>query len=273
MAFFRGDVYSYALDKMTSLNLYLPHDDLARCQISRPMHTLVLLHGLQGNNSFWFRYSSVERYAQEHNVALIMPEAEMSMYVDMRRGLDYGTYIGQELKSIVSSMFHVPTDRAHYSVAGFSMGGYGALRLALRYPEEFGRCMCISGAFMLGGEEHMEHLRAWRDPGRKPTYDPEEELERTFKKAGVGAFGEELACLPENDLFSLAKRAVDEKAELPRLLLTCGSEDFLLNVNRSYARYFASVGLPYQFESWSGDHNWKFVDESMERYFSFFTEP
>lgn len=64
MAFFRGDVFSYALDKMTPLNVFLPHDDLPRLQVDKPMRTLVLLHGLQGNASFWSRYSSIERYAQ-----------------------------------------------------------------------------------------------------------------------------------------------------------------------------------------------------------------
>ena len=93
MSFFRGDVYSYALDKMTPLNIYLPHDDNRRFRVDKPQRTLILLHGLEGNHSYWNRYTSVERYAQRRNLALIMPEAEMSMYSDMKCGLQYGQYI------------------------------------------------------------------------------------------------------------------------------------------------------------------------------------
>ena len=165
MAFFRGDIYSYELDKMTSLNVYLPHDDLARCQITKPMSTLILLHGLQGNNSFWTRYSSVERYAQEHNIALVIPEAEMSLYADMRCGLAYGRYIGEELKQIVQAMFRIPTDREHYGIAGFSMGGREALAIGILRPDLFGYVGSIAAApgLVPGKDWAMEHPGQFRE--------------------------------------------------------------------------------------------------------------
>ena len=272
MAFFRGDIYSYELDKMTSMNVYLPHDDLARCQITKPMSTLILLHGLQGNNSFWTRYSSVERYAQEHNIALVIPEAEMSLYADMRCGLAYGRYIGEELKQIVQAMFRIPTDREHYGIAGFSMGGYGALRLALCYPEIFGKCMSICGAMALGSEAHLSELRVWRDPGQKAYYDPDEELMRTFRKSSVSAYGPELPCLPENDLSQLTRAAVQTQVSVPQILLTCGTEDFTYGDNCRYDALLTELGIPHQFYTWPGEHNWAFVDESVCQYLRFFAE-
>lgn len=273
MAFFRGDVFSYALDKMTSLNVFLPHDDLPRLQVDKPMRTLVLLHGLQGNASFWSRYSSIERYAQAHNIALIMPEGEMSMFVDMKHGLDYGEYYGKELKKIVGQLFNVPTDREHYSIAGFSMGGYGALRLSLQYPEEFSHCMCVAGAFMLGGEKHLTELKNWQESDIRPSpYDPEYELQRTFKKSCEAAYGIAMEPSPETDLIQLAKSAVESGKELPKILMTSGTEDFLHDVSLEYSEYFNSIGLKHELHTWEGDHCWKFVDESMRDYISFFTE-
>ena len=60
MAFFHGDIYSYALDKMTPLNVYLPCDDNRRFLVDRPQKTLILLHGLEGNSSYWGRYTVFE---------------------------------------------------------------------------------------------------------------------------------------------------------------------------------------------------------------------
>lgn len=273
MAFFRGDVFSYALDKMTSLNVFLPHDDLPRLQVTdKPMRTLVLLHGLQGNASFWSRYSSIERYAQAHNIALIIPEGEMSMFINMKHGLDYGTYYGKELKEIVGKLFNVPTDWEHYSIAGFSMGGYGALRLSLQYPEEFSHCMCIAGAFMLGGEKHLKELREWKGSDDRPVpYDPEYELQRTFKKSCEAAYGINMEPSPDTDLIQLAKTAVESGKELPKILMTSGTEDFLHDVSLEYSEYFRSIGLEHELHIWSGEHCWKFVDESMRDYIDFFT--
>lgn len=270
MAFFRGDVYSYALDKMTPLSVYLPHDDLPRLAVSAPMSTLVLLHGLQGNQSFWTRYSSVERYAQARNLALVIPEGEMSNYCDMRCGLAYERYLAEELREIVSCMFRIPTDRAHYGIAGFSMGGYGALRLALRHPDLFGKCMSISGALTLGSEEHLAKLRAWRDPGRKPWYDAEEALTRTFRASAVAAYGESLPALPENDLFALTRKIVRSGAPLPEILMTCGTEDFTIEENRRYDALLTALGVPHTFRTWQGEHTWAFVDESVRRDLDFF---
>ena len=274
MAFFRGDVFSYTLDKMTSLNVFLPHDDLPRLQVTdKPMRTLVLLHGLQGNASFWSRYSSIERYAQAHNIALIMPEGEMSMFVDMKHGLDYGEYYGKELKKIVGQLFNVPTDREHYSIAGFSMGGYGALRLSLQYPEEFSHCMCIAGAFMLGGERHLTELKNWQESDVRPSpYDPEYELQRTFKKSCEAAYGIAMEPSPETDLIQLAKSAVESGKDLPRILMTSGTEDFLHDVSIEYSKYFNSIGLEHELHTWEGDHCCKFVDETMRDYIGFFAD-
>ena len=191
----------------------------------------------------------------------------------MLNSLDYGIYYGKELKSIVRQLFNVPTDREHYSIAGFSMGGYGAMRLALQYPEEFSHCMCISGAFMLGGEKHLQELKDWQESDVRPApYNPDYELQRTFKKSCEAAYGIDMKPSPESDLLQLSKAAIASGKELPKFLLTCGTEDFLFHVSKEYSEYFNSIGLEHEFHTWSGEHCWKFVDESVCNYISFFTE-
>lgn len=77
---------------------------------------------------------------------------------------------------------------------------------------------------------------------------------------------------PETDLIQLAKAAVDSGKELPKILLTSGTEDFLHDVSVEYSDYFRSIGLEHEFYKWSGEHCWKFVDESVRDHMEFFTK-
>lgn len=270
MGFFRGDVYSYALDKMTPVNVYLPWDDNRRFSVKAPQRTLILLHGLEGNSSYWSRYTSVERYAQRRNLAVIMPEAEMSMYADMRCGQAYARYIGEELPKLIGNLFQTPTDRDRLSIAGLSMGGYGALRMALTWPEIYGRCAVFSGALMLGSREHLEELRRYRDPGRGENYIEMEEIDRSMYRGGLGAYGENLEYRPEDDILYLAEQAVKKSCGLPRILMTCGTEDFLLDVSREYSKRLGQIGVSHEFKTWKGVHDWQFWEECIRDCIDFF---
>lgn len=272
MAFFRGDVYSYALGKMTPLAVYLPYDDNRRFGVKKPLRTLVLLHGIGGNYSYWSRFSSVERYAQQHNLALVMPDGELSLYADNLCGQNYATYIGEELKEILSHLFCIPTDRERYFIGGLSMGGYGALKLALRYPDQFGRCASFSGALTIGTQEQLTAISGWKYAGKPEEYEEEFELHRELYQGYLGAYGEQLTYRESEDLLFLARKAVERGEKLPRLLLTCGTEDFLYETNLEYCKLLDRLGISYEFHEWSGEHMWKFWDESMRDYISFFDD-
>ncbi len=270
MAFFSGDIYSYALDKMTPIHLYLPQDDNRRFNVKRSQKTLILLHGLEGNYSYWSRYTSVERYAQERNLALVMPDGDMSMYSDMRCGQRYAAYIGEELPRILKSMFCLNLERENFSIAGLSMGGYGALKAAFTHPETFGRCASFSGALKLGSKEHLEELKEYRDPGNREMYVEMEEIERSMYHGALGAYGESMEYRPENDLLFLAGEAAALGKKMPQTLLTCGTEDFLFQVNRDYSEKLAAIGVKNELKSWPGVHNWLFWEESIRDYIDFF---
>lgn len=270
MAFFCGDIYSYALDKMTPLNLYLPCDDNRRFNVGKPQKTLILLHGLEGNYSYWTRYTSVERYAQERNLALIMPDGDMSMYADMRCGQRYAAYIGEELPKLLKSMFRLNLDRENLSIAGLSMGGYGALRMAFTHPETFGRCASFSGALMLGSREYLEELKGYREPEAGETYVEMDEINRSMYHGALGAYGEAMEYRQEHDLLFLAGQAAASGKALPRTLLTCGTEDFLFQVNRDYSEKLNEAGIRNDLKSWPGIHNWLFWEECIRNYMDFF---
>ena len=80
------------------------------------------------------------------NLIVIMPGAERSFYADMEHGYKYWTYISEELPSIMKSFFPISDKREDTFVAGLSMGGYGAMKLAFNHPERYAAAASLSSA-------------------------------------------------------------------------------------------------------------------------------
>ena len=109
--------------------------------------TLYLLHGLCGNHTDWSRKTSIERYASDHGIAVVMPAVARSWYTDTVYGANYFTFVTQELPHVCRSYFKGMSDRREDNlIGGLSMGGYGAIKAALTYPEQYSACVILSSA-------------------------------------------------------------------------------------------------------------------------------
>ena len=140
MAFLHCEIFSNTLDMATAVNVILPNEgDPDEAPV------LMLLHGLSDNASGWSRYTAVEQYAREIGIAVIMPEVQRSFYTDMVCGLPYFTYISSELPAQCRRMFGLSGRRERNYIAGLSMGGYGALKCALTFPDYYIGCGSFSG--------------------------------------------------------------------------------------------------------------------------------
>ena len=175
---------------------------------AQPQNTLILLHGLSGACDTWNRRTSIERYAQKHNLAVIMPEVQRSWYTDMVYGLPYFTFITDELPRLAANTLRVPVDPAHLYVGGLSMGGYGALKCALTYPERYAGCISLSARCSVQNKLKLIE----NDPGQIREWQ--------------AILGEDLTVKPENDLYALLAR-IQKPAASPRFYVACGTEDFL----------------------------------------------
>ena len=87
---------------------------------------LYLLHGTSHDCSHFLRYTSIERYATDRKLAVVMPSAQLSGYADMVHGEAFFTYLTEEVPQIVKNIYKVSSRREDTFVAGVSMGGYGA---------------------------------------------------------------------------------------------------------------------------------------------------
>ena len=139
MAFLECHIYSSVLGRAVNVNVLLPQVPYsANAEVRKQKFpVLYLLHGLSDDATMWFRRSSIERYADAHKIAVVMPDGGRGFYSDAVAGDQMWTFISAELPFFIKSAFPVSDKREHTFAAGLSMGGYGALKLGLRMPENF----------------------------------------------------------------------------------------------------------------------------------------
>ena len=222
-----------------------------------PFPVLYLLHGISNDHTHWVRKSNVERYAAAHRLAVVMPSVGRSYYADQKVGYDYFTYVAQELPQVMGAMFPLSQRRDDTFVAGLSMGGYGAVKLALNYPERYGAAASFSGCLDLEG---LIGSMTAQGLASQPLPDKLRRGADELKRA-LGS-PEEFSGSP-NDLMSLAKAA--DPARCPALYLSCGTEDPLMGCNRSFTAMLDQNGIPYTWFDGPGGHDWEFWDSQIRQ--------
>ena len=210
-----------------------------------------LLHGLSEYASSWIRKSNVERYALERGLVLVMPSVDRSMYCDGVLGQNYFTYLTRELPGYLEKVFGLSRKREQNFIMGFSMGGFGAARAALTYPEQYAAWGSLSGLVDL-----MPMLFRLDDSVRE---------EFPF----LAAEAERIDTTPLNPV-----NLIDgEKQKRLRGYLSCGLKDDLLICTRRFQEASQRAGLPNRF-SYVPDrgHDWTFWEEQIPLFFDFITE-
>lgn len=230
---------SSALSGNAQVSVLLPENQ-------KSFKTLWLLHGLHGDHTSWMRYTSIERYAAAHGVAVVMPNAQNSWYADTAYGAGYFTYITKELPALLrEKLCGFSEKREDNVIGGLSMGGYGAVKAALTYPEQYYACISLSGSLDITRKNRPYSLPMWQ---------------------GNFGFSLESAAMLEGsdqDLFALAARSVKEKRPIPQFYMWCGTEDSLLPANDAFSAHLGGLGIACKYETSPGDHSWKHWDEKI----------
>ena len=198
---------------------------------------LYLLHGLSDDHSIWLRRTSIERYAADYGVCIVMPCGAKSFYTDMKHGMKYFSYITEELPRIVSEFLKVSDKREDTYIAGLSMGGYGALKAALKKPEVF--CAAAGLSSVADIKNGM------------------------FDDVLVSVFGEELNIPDEEDLFFLAEKTNSNPLK-PKIFMGVGTEDSLYDSNIRLKERFEQLDYDFTYRESSGTHSWAFWDEYIQ---------
>lgn len=240
MALLDVNFFSDVLGRGARMEIVLP--DGAAPQGGFP--TLYLLHGMTDDCTLWLRRTSIERFADEKRLAVVMPGTNLAWYANTSAGERYFDHVSDELVRISRRMLPGLSHRREATfVAGLSMGGYGALRCALNRTDIFSKAASLSGALDAAGLPRLEDPLAdaayWED-----IFGPTNEI------AGSA-----------HDLFRAAERC---PAPRPALWMWCGTEDFLYSMNLHMRDHLRRLGYALVYSEGPGDHHWQYWDREIQ---------
>lgn len=243
MALVRCDFFSDVLGLSTSMTVILPQRTSAQIGMAGRARagaapTLYLLHGLSDDDTIWLRRTSIERYVAPLGLAVVMPQVHRSFYTDEAHGNRYWTFLSEELPAVAAEFFRLSDRREDTFVAGLSMGGYGAVKWALRQPHRFAAAASLSGVLDIAGRQ--------RDaPG---LFTP--------------IFGDRPAAGTDDDLLWLLGRA--DLAATARLYVCCGTEDELYPESVTFRDACLARGIPVTVDFGPGSHEWGYWDARIQ---------
>jgi len=232
----------------TAMNVILP--DREACG-KGPYPVFYLLHGLSDDHTIWLRRTSIERYMSGIPMIVVMPTTARGFYSNavMPPGLAYEDHLIKDIVPFIDDFFPTIRGRNGRVIGGLSMGGYGAIKTALKYPKMFCSAVSHSGVLLT------------------PMYKPEKRNFSPRLRAEFAAiFGKKWRG-GENDPVALAKKC--PKNLRPALRIDCGTSDFLLDQNREFHAILQQLNYPHQYEEFPGDHNWAYWDIHVQEAIAF----
>lgn len=256
MSFGHMQFYSKCLCRSVTFQIFLPNDipDLwkeGNPHFGRPLKNLMLLHGYNGGYSDWRNNSQIADLANQYHIAIITPDGENSFYLDGKEtGRKYAAYIGEELPEFLQKTFHLSEKPEDNFIGGYSMGGFGAIHTALQFHGRFSKLFALSSALIVHNVEKMQ-------PGT------EDEVANYDYYRLVFGNPDELDTSVNNPE-ELVRRIKKEGKEPPEIYMACGTEDFLLEENRSFHRFLKEQGVPCTYLESPGAHDFKFWNEYLE---------
>lgn len=236
-------LHSKSLGRSMTYRILLPRDYFAG---SQKYPVLYLLHGWHGDYQNWSTLTKLTRYAENIPLIVVMPDAGDSWYVDSATVAQdkFEQYVVRDLIQEVDQRWRTLRSAHGRAIAGLSMGGYGAVKFALEYPDVFGLAASLSGAFNAA----LPELR-----------DERTDLQPSLRVA----FGDAHSKTREqNELYALANAA--KVQEVPYLYIDCGNQDSsFLEPNRRLVSILSRRKFAYEYHEYPGEHTWQYWDEHL----------
>ena len=198
---------------------------------------LYLLHGHGGGHRNWVDRTNLLAQTARLPLIVVLPDAGNSWYTNSFARPDerFEEYVAREVPAFIDQNFRTLTYREARYVAGLSMGGYGALKLGLKYSARFSLVGSFSGAPLAA---------AGTSPTRMDAFGPEGSATRA-----------------ENDLLALARDA--RIADGTYFYIDTGTADELLSENSQFVAAMAARPLAYEYHEVPGTHGWEFWDRRL----------
>ncbi|HPG40321.1 MAG TPA: alpha/beta hydrolase family protein [bacterium] len=260
---------SKLLNKAVPFSIYLPAD---YDQSTRKYPVVYLLHGYSDDETAWVQFGEVNLAAdvaienrQIPPMIIVMPDAEVTFYMnDYQNKYPWEDMFIKEFIPYIEKEYRIRGGKEYRGVAGLSMGGFGTLLYALRYPDMFAACAAFSSAIWTD-----EEMIAWNDNDYNFMFTD---------LLGKNLKGKERLTKhwQERHSLDLAKSLPVESLKKVRIYMDCGDDDFLIKGNCALHLVLKDRNIPHEFRVRDGEHNWlywrtgitdglKFIGQSFNR--------
>ena len=246
MALITLNMPSNMLKKQTEVCICVPNG----AETDRPIRerkVLWLLHGLSDDNTCWQRFSCIERYANDSGVVVVMPNGDRSMYMDNVLGQNYKRFIVEEMPQYLHFLLGISEKRTDNFIAGLSMGGMGAAKIALANPARYGGFGSFSGLL------DIKYVKAM--------FMSQMNNEFSFMNGVFSAedySGEDPKTLLDKNLHADMK-----------MYIACGTEDYWIKASESFKEKADALGLDALYFFESGGHEWSLWDRNIKRFIDY----
>jgi putative tributyrin esterase len=246
-----AELDSKLMGRKMPYRVVLPMDYDRKDESGQRYPVIYLLHGLTGHFDNWTTKARLADHAAGLKMIIVTPEGENGWYTDnlSKENQNYDSYIIKELIPEIDRRYRTLSRRDQRAIAGLSMGGYGAIKFGLKYPDMF----VLAGSF--SGALGVATITEKKFPG-------------AVGKTVDAIFGPEGTEIRRaNDPFDIVRRATPEKIKtFPFLYIDCGTEDYLFQNSREFVQLLLEKNVPHEYRQLPGAHNWEYWDKQIQEF-------
>jgi S-formylglutathione hydrolase FrmB len=239
------------LNRSVSYTVYLPAD-YEKSERTYPV--VYLLHGYTDDNTGWLQFGEVNRYADKAiaegviaPMIIVMPDADSSWYINSYDGKEnYEDFFIKEFMPSIEKTYRIKAQKRYRGIAGLSMGGYGTLIYALKYPQLFAAAAPLSAA--VTDDDAMQKM-------------PDASYDNTFGQLfgrGLKSTERLSKTWKDNSILNLVNTKSPNDIRKVRFWIDCGDDDFLTKGNCLLHIAMMEKQIPHEFRMRDGAHNWTY---------------
>lgn len=244
-------VSSKILGRPVKYTIYLPAD----YEYSQRTYPVVyLLHGYTDDHTGWLQFGEINRYADKAiaegtipPMIIVMPNGDSSFYINSYDGKErYEDFFIQEFMPAMEKNYRIKAQKRYRAIAGLSMGGYGTMIYALKYPDLFAAAAPFSAAV-----HDDANLSAMSDASYETTFGP-------LYGRNLKGRNRLTTAWYENSVLKLVEARSTDDLKKVRYWIDCGDDDFLTKGNCLLHIALMEKKVPHEFRVRDGAHNWTY---------------
>ncbi|MGI8952029.1 MAG: alpha/beta hydrolase [Chitinophagaceae bacterium] len=244
-------IKSTILKRDVRYTIYLPAD-YSTSERSYPV--VYLLHGFTDDNTGWLQFGEINRYADKAiadgtipPMIIVMPNGDSSWYINSYDGKEnYEDFFIKEFMPAIEKTYRIKAQKKYRGIAGLSMGGYGSLIYALKYPDLFAAAAPLSAGIF--SSDQLETM---------PDANYNNALARVFGNNLKGKDRLTNQWYSNSVLDIVSKESADDLSKV-RYWIDCGDDDFLTKGNCLLHIELTEKKVPHEFRVRDGAHNWTY---------------